>query len=162
MSHCRVRVQQAAFVEVPVARQFHVSKEVAILGVSLFVLGLGLGPLVAGPMSEIYGRNIVYRVSFTLFFLCIFPVAFAPDICMCFFSAVLCPGPMGYILQCCCDNRDVSRQLCIWSSGLSAGTAGPRFSAWLAEVSVTCSPTRKSLRRSWSCGCHYVPFCISS
>ncbi|KAI0277126.1 MFS general substrate transporter [Russula aff. rugulosa BPL654] len=70
----------AAFVEVPVARQFHVSKEVAILGVSLFVLGLGLGPLVAGPMSEIYGRNIVYRVSFTLFFLCIFPVAFAPDI----------------------------------------------------------------------------------
>lgn len=70
----------AAFAEVPVARQFHVSKEVAVLGVSLFVLGLGLGPLVAGPMSEIYGRNIIYRASFTLFFLCMFPVAFAPDI----------------------------------------------------------------------------------
>jgi MFS family permease len=69
-------------VELPVARQFHVSKEVAILGVSLFVLGLGLGPLVAGPMSEIYGRNIVYRVSFSLFFICTFPVAFAPHICM--------------------------------------------------------------------------------
>jgi MFS family permease len=58
-----------------------VSKEVAILGVSLFVLGLGLGPLVAGPMSEIYGRNVIYRYSFALFFLCMFPVAFAPDIC---------------------------------------------------------------------------------
>jgi hypothetical protein len=81
--YCRVR--QAAFVEVPVARQFHVSKEVAILGVSLFVLGLGLGPLVAGPLSELYGRNIIYRVSFALFFLCMFPVAFAPDICMCLF-----------------------------------------------------------------------------
>jgi MFS family permease len=62
----------------------HVSKHVAILGVSLFVLGLGLAPLVAGPMSEIYGRNIIYRVSFALFFLCMFPVAFAPNICMCF------------------------------------------------------------------------------
>jgi MFS family permease len=74
---------QAAFAEVPIARQFHVSKEVAILGVSLFVLGLGLGPLVAGPMSEVHGRNMVYRVSFSLFFVCMFPVAFAPNICMC-------------------------------------------------------------------------------
>ncbi|KAI0269965.1 MFS general substrate transporter [Gloeopeniophorella convolvens] len=70
----------AAFAEGAVARQFGVSKEVTILGVSLFVLGLGLGPLVAGPMSEIYGRNIVYRVSFVLFFVFMFPVAFAPDI----------------------------------------------------------------------------------
>ncbi|KAI9451097.1 MFS general substrate transporter [Russula earlei] len=73
-------LRQAAFVEMPVARQFHVSKEVAILGVSLFVLGLGLGPLVAGPMSETYGRNAVYRLSFSLFFACMFPVAFAPNI----------------------------------------------------------------------------------
>jgi hypothetical protein len=72
---------KAAFVEAPVAREFHVGKEVAILGVSLFVLGLGLGPLVAGPMSEIYGRNVVYRASFSLFFLFMFPVAFAPNIC---------------------------------------------------------------------------------
>ena len=33
------------------------------LGVYLFVVGLGLGPLVAGPMSEIYGRNAIYRVG---------------------------------------------------------------------------------------------------
>jgi len=70
----------AAFVELPVVKQFQVSKEVAILGVSLFVLGLGLGPLVAGPMSEVYGRNVIYRLSFSLFFVCMFPVAFAPDI----------------------------------------------------------------------------------
>ena len=72
------------------ARQFHVSKEVAILGVSLFVLGLGLGPLVAGPMSEIHGRNAVYRFSFCLFFVCMFPVAFAPDICT---YAMYSPSP---------------------------------------------------------------------
>lgn len=70
----------AAFAEGGVSRQFHVSKEVTILGVSLFVLGLGLGPLVAGPVSEIYGRSAVYVVSFGFFFVFLFPVAFAPNI----------------------------------------------------------------------------------
>jgi hypothetical protein len=74
---------QAAFAEGGVSRQFHVSKEVTILGVSLFVLGLGLGPLVAGPVSEIYGRSAVYVVSFGFFFVFLFPVAFAPNISKC-------------------------------------------------------------------------------
>ncbi len=43
-------------------------------------MGLGVGPLFAGPISELYGRNIVYRTSFALFFICSIPVAFAPDI----------------------------------------------------------------------------------
>jgi len=51
---------QAAFAELPVA---NVSEEISILGVSLFFLGLGLGPLVAGPMSEIYGCDVIYRVG---------------------------------------------------------------------------------------------------
>ncbi|KAI9450430.1 major facilitator superfamily domain-containing protein [Lactarius psammicola] len=70
----------AAAAEGGVRRQFHVSKETSILGVSLFVLGLGIGPIVAGPMSEIYGRSAVYRVSFSFFFAFMFPVAFAPNI----------------------------------------------------------------------------------
>lgn len=61
-------------------KQFHVSQEVTILGISLFVLGLGIGPLVAGPISEIYGRSAVYSVSFSLFFVVMFPIAFAPNI----------------------------------------------------------------------------------
>ena len=48
--------------------------KVAILGASLFVLGLGLGPLVAGPVSEIYGRNVVYHVLSNLFIICMFPL----------------------------------------------------------------------------------------
>ena len=74
---------QAAFAEEGISRQFHISKEVTILGVSLFVLGLGLGPLVAGPISEICGRRVVYRVSFGFFFVFMFPVAFAPNISKC-------------------------------------------------------------------------------
>ena len=74
---------QAAFAEGGISTQFRISKEVAILGVSLFVLGLGLGPLVAGPMSEIYGRSAVYKVSFGFFFVFMFPVALAPNISKC-------------------------------------------------------------------------------
>ena len=33
-----------------------------------------------GPLSEVYGRNIVYRVSFSIFFALSFVVTFAPDI----------------------------------------------------------------------------------
>jgi MFS family permease len=63
-----------------IENSFHVGREVAILSISLYVMGLGVGPLFAGPISELYGRNIVYRVSFALFFVFSFPVAFAPDI----------------------------------------------------------------------------------
>ena len=61
-------------------KQFQVSQEVTILGISLFMLGLGLGPLVVGPISEIYGHRAVYSVSFSYFFVVMFPVAFAPNI----------------------------------------------------------------------------------
>ncbi|PPQ97319.1 hypothetical protein CVT26_006637 [Gymnopilus dilepis] len=70
----------AGFTEEGVAREFHVSKEVAILSISVFIGGLGLGPLIVGPLSEVYGRNAVYRISYALFFALNFPVAFAPDI----------------------------------------------------------------------------------
>lgn len=53
---------------------------VTILSISLFVLGLGTGPLLVGPLSEVYGRNIVYRLSYFFFFVFMFPVAFAPNI----------------------------------------------------------------------------------
>lgn len=57
-----------------------ISKEVAILTVSLFVAGLGLGPLLLGPLSEFVGRKPVYITSFALFTLLNLPVALAPNV----------------------------------------------------------------------------------
>lgn len=37
------------------SQTFHVSHEVTVLGISLFVIGLGSGPLLVGPLSEMYG-----------------------------------------------------------------------------------------------------------
>ena len=50
----------------------------AVLDVGLCVLGLGLCPLLKGPISTIYGRKVIYRTSFNLFFIFTFLVAFAP------------------------------------------------------------------------------------
>jgi predicted MFS family arabinose efflux permease len=60
-------------------QQFHVSSPITILGISLFVAGLGLGPLILGPLSEFHGRNKVYWTSYAAFVLLNFPVAFAPN-----------------------------------------------------------------------------------
>lgn len=60
--------------------EFHVSREVAILGLSLFVIGLGIGPMLLGPLSEFYGRRPVYLVSYTAFTLLGLPVSFANNL----------------------------------------------------------------------------------
>jgi len=44
-------------------KDFHVSPTVALLPLSLYVFALGFGPLLAAPMSETYGRHVVYLVS---------------------------------------------------------------------------------------------------
>ncbi|GAA5967258.1 hypothetical protein JCM8115_005444 [Rhodotorula mucilaginosa] len=63
-----------------VEREFNVGSEVATLGLSLFVLGLGFFPLVLGPLSEFYGRSPVYFVGFGLFLAFNFGCAFAHNI----------------------------------------------------------------------------------
>ncbi|KAJ5161693.1 hypothetical protein N7492_007085 [Penicillium capsulatum] len=40
--------------------EFHIGSEVATLGVSLFVLGFAIGPLLWAPLSELYGRQILF------------------------------------------------------------------------------------------------------
>lgn len=50
------------------------------LGVAMYILGLGLGPLWLGPLSEIYGRRVVYLGSFSLFVLFNVGCALAPNL----------------------------------------------------------------------------------
>lgn len=48
---------------VEIITAFHVSKEVSILGVSLYVIGFAIGPLAWAPLSERYGRRYVFIIS---------------------------------------------------------------------------------------------------
>ncbi|KAI1134906.1 polyamine transporter 1 [Hypoxylon sp. FL0543] len=47
-----------------VIKDFRISEEVAILGISLFVLGFALGPLIWAPLSETYGRQILFFFTY--------------------------------------------------------------------------------------------------
>jgi multidrug resistance protein len=60
--------------------EFHVYQIVATLGLSLFVFGLGLGPMLAAPLSEFYGRRIIYIISLALFVVWLIPCAVAQNI----------------------------------------------------------------------------------
>ncbi|KZO98706.1 MFS general substrate transporter [Calocera viscosa TUFC12733] len=77
------------------AKEFDVSLEVAVLGVSLYVLGLGIGPrelendphptlehhtsvVLLARLSKFYGRNPIYMSSYGSYFGMSFLVAFSP------------------------------------------------------------------------------------
>ncbi|KAF8163418.1 major facilitator superfamily domain-containing protein [Crassisporium funariophilum] len=76
-----------------IQREFGVSHFVATLGVGLVNLGISIGPLLAAPLSELYGRQPMYMfsaISFTCF--CV-GCSLAPDITtllICRFLAALC------------------------------------------------------------------------
>ena len=63
-----------------IMEEFQVSEIVATLGLSLFVVGLALSPMVLAPLSEFYGRKPVYTISLLVYVIWIIPCARAPNI----------------------------------------------------------------------------------
>lgn len=64
-----------------IMQRFGVSEIKATLGLSIYVLGYGIGPLIFSPLSEIplIGRNPVYIATMFLFVIISIPTAFAPN-----------------------------------------------------------------------------------
>ncbi|CAP93898.1 hypothetical protein E8E15_007726 [Penicillium rubens] len=44
--------------------QFNIGQELATLGVSLFVLGFAIGPLLWAPLSELFGRQVLFITTY--------------------------------------------------------------------------------------------------
>jgi hypothetical protein len=79
-----------------IAHKFHVSHTVALLPLSLFVLGLAIGPLLAAPISETRGRAIVYKVSMPIYMLFILGAGFSdslPGLLVCRTFAAIAGAP---------------------------------------------------------------------
>jgi len=49
-----------------IALNLKISEELAISGLGLFALGVGLGPVIAAPIFEIFGRKVIYLFSLPL------------------------------------------------------------------------------------------------
>ncbi|KAI9654329.1 MAG: hypothetical protein M1821_006645 [Bathelium mastoideum] len=63
-----------------VMQRFDVSAEVATLGLSLYVLGFALEPLIWAPLSEVYGRKSIFVISYTAYTAFSVAAACAPNI----------------------------------------------------------------------------------
>ena len=86
---------------VQTSAQFGVSSEVMTLGTSLFVLGFAFGPIVFGPMSEVFGRKLPLYIGFFTF--AIFQIAVAVSqnlysIMICrFFGGLFASAPLAIV-----------------------------------------------------------------
>ncbi|KAL4882158.1 major facilitator superfamily domain-containing protein [Aspergillus karnatakaensis] len=67
---------QTAFVD-----EFHVNNAEGALGLAIYVLGYGAGPMLFSPLSEIprIGRNLPYVISFALYCIISVPTALPPS-----------------------------------------------------------------------------------
>ncbi|TNY23171.1 MFS general substrate transporter [Rhodotorula diobovata] len=61
-------------------RDLNCSREVATLGLSVFPLGFGLGPLFTAPLSEAFGRYPLYVVSSLVYLVFFIPTAYGQNI----------------------------------------------------------------------------------
>ncbi|UKZ50174.1 hypothetical protein TrVGV298_004430 [Trichoderma virens] len=60
--------------------EFHNVREVSDLGLSTFVLGIAVGPMLLSPLSEFYGRRPIYLVSWSMYLIWLIPSAVAKNI----------------------------------------------------------------------------------
>ncbi|KAF6841058.1 major facilitator superfamily transporter [Colletotrichum musicola] len=63
-----------------VARDFHVSEEAALVSISVFVIGFGVGPMAFAPLSEVYGRRVIYGSTLLVAVVFIIPCAVAKNL----------------------------------------------------------------------------------
>ncbi|KAH7069371.1 major facilitator superfamily domain-containing protein [Paraphoma chrysanthemicola] len=63
-----------------IAKDLHCSTTAVIGTTTGFVVMLGIGPLILAPLSETFGRRVVYLTCFAIFTLLQIPAALAPNI----------------------------------------------------------------------------------
>ncbi|KAJ5781304.1 hypothetical protein N7457_006464 [Penicillium paradoxum] len=83
------------------AKKFGVSQEVMILAISLFVLGFAFGPIIFGPLSELYGRKRPMFLGMFVFGIFQIPCAVAQNlqtifICR-FLGGVFASAPLAIV-----------------------------------------------------------------
>ncbi|KAK9235730.1 major facilitator superfamily domain-containing protein [Lipomyces kononenkoae] len=150
-----------------VAEQFGVSIIAASLGLSMYVLAYGIGPLIFAPLSEIpaLGRNVPYIVTFALFVILTVPTALVDN----FAGLLVLRFLLGFFGSPCLANGGASMQdiysllklpyaLIFW---VSAAYCGPALGPLLSGFSVPAENWRWSLWEIlWMAGPVFLLFFI--
>ncbi|KIW11627.1 hypothetical protein PV08_10929 [Exophiala spinifera] len=122
-------------------KQFDVSESVAVLGVSLYVLGFALGPILWGPLSELKGRRLPMFTGFFIWTLLQIPVGVVnnlPTILVCrLLAGCFGAGPMVLISAVYSDFWEPAERgtaAAVYSAAVYIGpTLGPIFGSLLTE-----------------------------
>lgn len=103
---------------------FHITRVIATLGLTVFLLGMAVGCLFAPPLSELYGRKPIYLFSMAVFVITVIPTALAKN-----YAGILIPrfisgiGSAAFITITAGSVNDVVRPkyralaISIWSIG---------------------------------------------
>ncbi|EHK17764.1 uncharacterized protein TRIVIDRAFT_43018 [Trichoderma virens Gv29-8] len=119
--------------ELGVMKEFGVSEVVATLGLSLFTLGYGVGPMLWSPLSEMpkIGRSGIFFWTLFAFIVLQLPVGFAPNIAIFLtfrwvtgFCGSPCLSTGAGTITDLYNSSLVSYLICIWGT---AGFCGPVF-----------------------------------
>ncbi|ORY89010.1 major facilitator superfamily domain-containing protein [Leucosporidium creatinivorum] len=125
----------------PMRQQFNVSADVINLSVCLFVVGFGVGPLFFAPLSEMYGRRVIYLISMAFFFVFTIPCAVAQNvetliICR-FFAGLGASAPMtnagGTIGDVWAVNERGNKMATFSSILFASPCLGPLVGGYIAE-----------------------------
>lgn len=73
-----VFISSTGFVTDDATSQFGVNTELSVMGQSMFILGIAIGPMFLAPLSEVYGRQPVYTTGIFLFSILQIPAALSP------------------------------------------------------------------------------------
>ncbi|KAI9668781.1 MAG: hypothetical protein M1831_000850 [Alyxoria varia] len=124
-----------------VAVEFEVGYVVSTLGVSLFVLGFVFGPIVFGPLSEVYGRKRPLFIGYVSFAIFQIPVAVAQNLETVMISRFLggfaACAPLAIIGGALADMWDPIERayaICAFAFGVFVGpVAGPIAGGFITE-----------------------------
>ncbi|KAL9080494.1 MAG: hypothetical protein Q9157_000728 [Trypethelium eluteriae] len=139
-------------------QEFGASETVATLGLSLFTLGYGIGPMLWSPMSEMpkLGRSGIFFWTLLVFILLQLAVGFAPDVAVFLVFRLLsgfCGSPClatgaGTITD-MLDPAMSAYAVCIWSS---FGIGGPVFGPLIGGFVATAKGWRWTIwTYTWAC-----------
>ena len=80
-----------------IAQDLQISRTAAILPLTVYVVGLATGPMIAAPISENFGRNVVYKFQAPIFMLFLIGAGFSKSLAsllICRLLAGMAGGPV--------------------------------------------------------------------
>lgn len=125
----------------PLRQDIGMSQEVSVLGISLYVLALAIGPLLFAPLSEFYGRRPVYLFAYIGYFAFQFPTAFGhntptviiPRFIAAFFASSFMANVSGTISD-LFDKDHITYPVAVFTAGpFIAPGAGPLIAGFIVE-----------------------------